>query len=90
MPVGSAIAVPEQLWVEFIDTKTNQKIKFGDTDRVKVGGFLSFLEAFRVSPSGTRALALAKKKGVWFDLSTMTVTGSLDFEDASAVVFEQR
>lgn len=96
LPGGKALCVKEDVYLTFIDTNTNQKIDFGHDagcrwhDRVKVGGLRAMKLTFQVSPSGTRALAFAKKNLVGFDLTTVRVLARLtDFQDVSEILFEQ-
>jgi DNA-binding beta-propeller fold protein YncE len=90
MPGGNAIALPGLLSVTFIDTTANQKMRFGDDDRLKVGGLGGLLQAFQVSPSGNRACALVTKRIICIDTSAMKEVGRQEhFKDLEMMLFEK-
>ena len=75
LPSGNALAILGPMAISFIDTKTNQKIKFDGKDHLMVGGLGGFLTAFRVSPSGNRACALLAHRVICLDTSTIQEVG---------------
>ncbi len=89
IPGGRILAVTGRLFLVFIDTRTNEKIKFGDHDWLKAGGFASELQAYRVSPSGKRFLAAAGQNVTLLDLTTMKVLAKLQFKEPRMILFER-
>lgn len=89
MPNGRSVAILGQLFLTMIDTRTNQKVRFGDDDVLKIGGIVGRVKSFRVTPSGTHALIAGTKKVVCLDLTTLTVTARLtDFQEPEFILFE--
>ena len=91
MPSGNGIAILGLMAITFIDTKTNQKIKFDGKDHLMVGGLGGFLSAFRVSPSGSRACGLLTHRVVCFDTATMQEVGRQEhLKNLEMILFEKQ
>ena len=91
MPGGNTMAILGPSEIQFIDLKTNQKMKVGKENTLKVGGLGSFLRAFRVSPSGTRACALGTSRVICLDTSTIKEVGRQEhFKYLETILFEEQ
>jgi len=92
MPGGNAMAILGVFKIEFIDLKTNQKIKVGEDKALKVGAmFGGVLMAFRVSPSGTRACVVVTSRVICLDTSTMKEVGRQEhFKSLGMILFEEQ
>lgn len=92
LPHGGALCLQERVFLQFIDSRTNQKIQLDRHDFLKVGGLSTALLPvdFLVCPSGRRALATSGKNLVVFDLDPVRVQTKLsNFKSVDAVVFER-
>jgi len=92
MPGGNAMAILGVFEIEFIDLRTNQKIRVGEDKALKVGAmFGGVMTAFRVSPSGTRACALVTSRIIFLDTSTIKEVGRQEhFKSLGMVLFEEQ
>jgi hypothetical protein len=92
---GHAVAILGAVDITFIDTKTNERIKFDGEDRLKVGSVAnllnaSVLKAFEVTPSGDRAIALVNHRVICLDTATMKEVGRQEnFKNLEMMVFEE-